>query len=388
MKTILVSALLVATLLIHPEHALSQSYVEGNSYFGRNNYIEYLCGSLPVVISVPHGGYETPAEIPDRTCGTTVTDSYTIELAEEISDEIFNITGCYPHIIFNHLKRIKLDANRDVAEATCGDPEAEIAWLEYHEFIDSAKVAVDRKYEKGLFIDLHGQSSHGERIELGYLITGSELALSDVILNTETYENKSSIRNLISTNLNILTFADLLRGSTSLGTMIEDQGYTAVPSMYDESPSGDFFSGGYNTYRHGSRDNGTIDAIQMECNREVRFDESNRLLFARDLADIFLDFMIEHYIANLEDFYCNGVAVEDIHVSQFKYYPNPVRDILHIRTLSSVEVQLFNLYGELVVSESIDTEDELQLGHLPEGMYIIIVRYKGAIVNSGKIVVE
>src|SRR5687767_12327248 len=61
-------------------------YVAGQSYFGRNSYIEYLAGNAPVVLTAPHGGAVTPGEIPDRTaaaCGgdaTTVTDLNTREL--------------------------------------------------------------------------------------------------------------------------------------------------------------------------------------------------------------------------------------------------------------------------------------------------------------------
>src|SRR5262245_1097109 len=51
-------------------------YTPGQSYFGRNNYIEYIAGDSPVILSATHGGDLTPAQIPDRTdatCGATVT---------------------------------------------------------------------------------------------------------------------------------------------------------------------------------------------------------------------------------------------------------------------------------------------------------------------------
>lgn len=49
-------------------------YLPGVSYFGRRDYVEYIPGELPVVLSVPHGGALTPTEISDRTSGTVVTD--------------------------------------------------------------------------------------------------------------------------------------------------------------------------------------------------------------------------------------------------------------------------------------------------------------------------
>ena len=48
-------------------------YKAGQSYFGRNGYVEYIAGNTPVILSAPHGGALTPTTIPDRTasaCGS------------------------------------------------------------------------------------------------------------------------------------------------------------------------------------------------------------------------------------------------------------------------------------------------------------------------------
>ena len=85
--------------------------------FGTNNYIEYQVGTLPLVISVPHGGSLDPSSIPNRTCNDPVyaTDEFTIETALQIKNKLFELTGCYPHLIISHLKRSKLDPNRNLA---------------------------------------------------------------------------------------------------------------------------------------------------------------------------------------------------------------------------------------------------------------------------------
>ncbi len=49
--------------------------------FYTKEYIEYIAGDLPIILSAPHGGDMVPEEIPDRTQGTTVRDSRTEELA-------------------------------------------------------------------------------------------------------------------------------------------------------------------------------------------------------------------------------------------------------------------------------------------------------------------
>jgi hypothetical protein len=51
----------------------AQSFIPGVSYFGRSNYIQYVAGDLPMIISAPHGGSLTPSEIPDRDC-TGISD--------------------------------------------------------------------------------------------------------------------------------------------------------------------------------------------------------------------------------------------------------------------------------------------------------------------------
>ena len=287
--------------------AFSQAYIPGTSYFGRANYIEYVAGNLPLILSVPHGGNLEPAEIPDRTCGETVTDSYTKELAASVREEIMELTGCTPHMVICHLKRTKLDANREADIATCGNQYADTAWNEYHAFLDSAKAAVERSSGRGLLIDIHGHGHSIQRLELGYLLSAAQLAYPDATLNQAAIIEISSIRSLAGMNVNNLSHSDLIHGLYSLGTMFAARGYPAVPGIDEPYPfSGEpYFSGGYITSRHGSSDEGSVDAIQIECNQDVRFEATARNSFAAAAAVIFLNYLIRHYFPGLPDTYCN-----------------------------------------------------------------------------------
>lgn len=51
-----------AVIIFASSNALPQELV-----FGKNNYIEYQIGTLPIVISVPNGGNLAPMAIFDRT---------------------------------------------------------------------------------------------------------------------------------------------------------------------------------------------------------------------------------------------------------------------------------------------------------------------------------
>ena len=107
-------------------------YIYNNIYFGRNKYIEFHPGSLPIIISAPHGGDLIPSEIPDRTYGTMVTDSNTKELTLAIKNAFLSKLGKTPYVIINNLKRTKFDANRDSIEGAQGNIYARRAWEEFH----------------------------------------------------------------------------------------------------------------------------------------------------------------------------------------------------------------------------------------------------------------
>jgi autotransporter-associated beta strand protein len=292
----------VALLLgiIHP--ASAQPYEPGTTYFGRSNYIEYVAGDLPFILSAPHGGTLQPAELPLRTYGTFATDSNTEDLARRVRTEIQNRVGHVPHIIICRLDRDKIDANREIVEGAQGHPLTEIAWNEFQNFISSARTNVTARHGRGFYIDLHGHGHSIQRLELGYLLTATQLRLSDATLNSAFYENLSSIRAL--SQFSPLTFPQLLRGETSFGGLIASEGYPAVPCPDDPAPEvGDeYFNGGYNTVEHGSRDGGTIDGLQIESNSTgVRDTAPNRTAFAQALARALEEYFATHYQVSLRE---------------------------------------------------------------------------------------
>ena len=181
-------------LLCCNQWSTAQTYTPGVSYFGTHGYTEYIPGSLPIIISAPHGGYLEPEVIPNRTCFDAVyaTDAYTQELIRDIQNSIYAEFGCYAHVVINLLDRKKLDANRNLAEGACGNDSAKQAWNDFNDFLDIAENTVMEQYGKGLYIDLHGHGNPKQRLEIGYLLYDDELQLTDAELNTDTYINYSS----------------------------------------------------------------------------------------------------------------------------------------------------------------------------------------------------
>lgn len=358
---------------------LVAQYVPGDSYFGENNYIEYIAGNLPIVISIPHGGYLEPEEIPDRNCNDCVyyNDAYTQELGLEIQQEIFNKTGSYPHLIINKLDRKKLDANREVNEAADGNQLAETAWLNFYSFIDTAKNEIIRKFGKGLYIDLHGHGHTIQQIEIGYLLYEDELTLSDNTLNTATYINYSSIKKLAKENQNNYSHAELLRGEKSFGSLLYLGGYPSVPSQYKPFPleNEPYFSGGYNLAQHSSYNGGSIDGLQIECNKDIRYNPTTRLQFARIMASSILDFLKIHYFNNLEDYYIqtNSTNLYLNNNNQITVFPNPFHDYISFVSDEDIElIKIISIDGiEVFALNPKNSLNKVNLSFLKTGLYNI-----------------
>ena len=280
-------------------------YAPGASYFGENDHIEYIAGNLPLIFTAPHGGQLEPAGIPLRTdasCGvdvTTVRDANTELLVRDIQQAFLQRTGGYPHIVINHLHRNRLDANRPIEEAACGDPQAEEAWRDYHAFVEAARARILTDHGKGWYTDVHGHGHDIQRLELGYELSGTTLRRSDAELDgSATFENASSIRTFSQESP--LSFSALLRGPTALGTLFTAAGYPAVPSQQDPAPDvgEDYFSGGYNTDRYACSRGGQICGVQIEANfTGVRNNATTRSEFAVALAAVYGEYLQNFGIA-------------------------------------------------------------------------------------------
>jgi len=267
------------------------SYTPGATYNGRVGvqYIEYIAGNMPLIISAPHGGTSLPSELPDRTYGTFDTDTSTDNLARAVRTAVFNRYGRYPHVIICNIDRQKIDCNREIIEGAQGNANTILAWNEYHTFIQIAKQAVISSYGRGLLIDLHGQGHSIQRLEIGYNTDSGDLFKS-TLTSSDRYD--SSIRELGERSR--LTFDQLVRGDLSLGTLLQSRGYPSVPSTTNINQGtvngvyNPYFTGGYTVEIYGSKgsNSGAINAIQIECNYTgVRDSPSNRAAFASALTD-------------------------------------------------------------------------------------------------------
>lgn len=355
--------------------------VNAQVHYGKNNFTEYHRGTIPIIISVPHGGLVAPDSIADRTCNnpTTVTDGKTIELALQIDSAFFNKTGCHIHLIICNLKRTKLDCNRNLSDGACGNSTAERAWTEFHDYIDSAQgIALSENSNKAFYIDLHGHGKTNQRLELGYLLSDNSLELSDSMLNTSKYIVKSSIQNLVNSNVHAEKHASLLRGTYALGTMLGNAGFPSVPSMQIPKPdtTTNYFDGGYNTENYTSKVPGNmVNGLQIECNNNgVRETYLNRKKFADSLSSILIQYL--NYHQNLQISNCNNTGYKNENSLEWYVFPSILKEdrVLFFSNNNLIyhSFTIYNNLGQNVQTGFISAENNIKIDvNLPAGIYYV-----------------
>jgi hypothetical protein len=266
----------------------------GDVFYDNAQWTECVVGNMPLIISIPHGGQLQPASIPDRSCDdiTAVTDLYTIELAREISKSMQEMYNIKPYLVICNLKRTKIDQNRELAEATCGNTALEATWQLFHNYIDTAIADVVSKFGSALYIDLHGHGHTTQRLELGYSLDKDELRNIYLFSTLDPSWRKSSLNNL-KVIKNGQDFRNFMIGDLAFGTMMENEGYRSVPSKLDPYPKTNesYFNGGYNTRLYTSERYPKVFGWQIESNLDGVRDKAGRPLFANAFSKVIMQYL-------------------------------------------------------------------------------------------------
>jgi len=207
-------------------------------------------GSLPIILSAPHGGTLLVPGVPERTQGTTVLDTHTLELVQTLQAELVKLTGQKAQVVAARVSRKQVDFNRKVADAL-ENPAMAPVYAAYHDALRAAVATVKTK-PGALLLDLHGQGNDPTLIYRG--TQGGATA-----------------------NLSLLYASPqgLLHGM--LG-----QGLTLSPATADPSEHPDF-NGGYIVGTYGISAGG-VSAVQLEFGLQYRDPQDQVAATATKLA--------------------------------------------------------------------------------------------------------
>ncbi len=127
------------------------------------DYIEFEEGSIPLIISVPHGGILECENIPQRSTGVFGIDKGTIEFSKEFIELIslkfkneFSELKI-PSYIISKVRRSKVDLNRNESEAYNQNSSlARKIYRFYHRKIQELVNYNISKFGRSLLLDIHG----------------------------------------------------------------------------------------------------------------------------------------------------------------------------------------------------------------------------------------
>ena len=70
-----------------------------------------------------------------------------------------------------------------------------------------------------------------------------------------------------------------------------------------------------------------------------------------------------------------SLSVDDTDLESFVFYPNPVKDILHLDNLSITKASIYSILGQLIETKTFEnaTSNTLDLSSLESGIYLIVL---------------
>ncbi|TQV85915.1 hypothetical protein [Aliikangiella coralliicola] len=249
------------------------------------NLVYFVEGTIPILITAPHGGSEQPANVNERTGFdlngipvedfNIVKDSWTKGIAKDIVSKYSQKYGGTPYIVAAEFHRKYIDANRPEHQAF-ESKNARLYYESYHSKIETFINDIQRKFGQGILLDIHGQAQHP----------------AEIIRGTR---NGFSVEKLLTKH-----GWDAVVGSHSFFGLLSEQGFTIQPDNSqiptDALPTPESnLSGGATIKFNGSHNTEGLDAIQFEIGSDIRFSETQRNWFTDRMADNIRTFMKYHY---------------------------------------------------------------------------------------------
>ena len=249
-------------------------------------YIEYEIGTIPLIISVPHGGMLECKDIPKRLTGVLGIDKGTIELSKDIIIALANIAetrnqaGKKPSYIISNVRRSKIDLNRSKFEAyDLNSTLAREIYQHYHEKIKELVCDNIKNFQYSLLIDVHGFESH--KRPQGYRDV-------DLILGTD------NLQSLFSTPIPKKDWNKNIRGR-----IIKKVLELNIPIAPGHQRRNEYvLKGGFTTLKYGASKIPNSQALQIEFSDRIRYKDKNlKRTVVSSLAEVLFDEIIEPRIS-------------------------------------------------------------------------------------------
>jgi len=215
--------------------------------------IDVQRGTLPIVITAPHGGLDDVPGVPlrvnrDAYRFVTGVDTHTHRLALHLAKDLEQRLGAKPYFVTARFHRKYIDANR-AAEHAYESPTAKPYYDGYHDTIAEYCREILKNHGGGLLIDVHGQAIYKDEILVG-TVGGTTVPL---------------LRERFG--------AEALVGKTGMVGRLQAAGLRTMPATDAVDFHVPKFDGGFTVQNYGSHQAGGLDAIQFEFGSNYRIPE-------------------------------------------------------------------------------------------------------------------
>ncbi|MHA1490293.1 MAG: hypothetical protein ACTSRI_11640 [Promethearchaeota archaeon] len=242
------------------------------------DYVKFKKGTIPLIISVPHGGTFNLESIPQRSKGILGIDKRTIEIAMELItyiethfEEKTSVKKS-PSFLISKVRRNRIDLNRPEIEAH--DKNSSLGreiYRFYHQKIKNLILNNIKSFSRSLLIDIHGFEKN--KRPPGYRDV-------EIILGTN--------------NLNSLFLEPIPRrdwDKNIRGKIIKKFLELGVPIAPGHPRRKEYvLTGGYITRIYGASNFSGSQTIQIEFSDKIRlYDKNLRTKVLIALAELFLN---------------------------------------------------------------------------------------------------
>lgn len=243
-------------------------------------------GTMPVILTCPHDGSESPPNVRERTSAatpggcnfTTGRDTETADITQAVAQKILDVTGLSPYVVIARFHRRFIDANR---RASCAfiDSDAQPFYDEYHNRIAGyINQILDQNENRGFLFDIHGTGViDDDRADI-YLGTA----------NGSTLLPGFDRRSLFMQHgfHGLLKWARHQTGIGGLGPIFR---YRVSPENETTTETSEV-NGGFTVRNYGA----SINSIQIELATPIRDKGEKQAFVVEDLAFAIINFVRRH----------------------------------------------------------------------------------------------
>ena len=241
-------------------------------------------GTMPIILTCPHDGTETPSGVSERTNGATPAgcnfstgrDTHASTVAEEVAQRILRETRLSPYVVMARFHRKFIDANRS-ANCAFTDADGQPFYSEYHNQIQVyVTQLLAQNANRGFLFDIHGTAGVDDDPADIYLGTANGAAL------TPSFD-----RNLLFARHGLHGLLRAVRRNVAATNSAFRYTVSPADAAATESPA---VNGGFTVREYAAQ----LNCIQIELQTEMRTDAVKRAMLVEDLAYALMNFVRRH----------------------------------------------------------------------------------------------